>query len=109
TLAGPAGWAVGGLIGAALGSIVGAADEASGDQSTYDLIRAKLTKDSSALVLLADAPKVDELLAETRKDAREVVERDVRDELKGRLEEALIEAARQPVASPKVEPQPSVH
>ncbi len=110
-LAGPAGAAAGGSLGMALGGLFGAADEEVSDQPVFDIIRAKLGKDSSALVLLADEGYVDKLVTETRKDAREVYQQNVREELRGRLDEALREAAAHPVpqASEKPGPQPGAH
>ncbi|HEY6001609.1 MAG TPA: DUF1269 domain-containing protein [Anaeromyxobacter sp.] len=110
-LAGPAGVAAFGTLGLALGGLFGAADEEDTDQPTFDIIRSKLGKDSSALVLLADEGFVDRLLATTGKDAREVYQQKVREELRGRLDEALREAAAHPVpqASQKPGPQPGAH
>lgn len=110
-LAGPAGMATGGALGLALGGLFGTADEEVSDQPVFDIIRAKLSKDSSALVLLADEGYVDRLVAETGKDAREVYQQEVREELRGRLDEALREAAAYPVpqASQKPAAQPDAH
>ena len=110
-LAGPAGMAMGGALGTALGGIFGAADEDVSDEPAFDIIRGKLSKDSSALVLLADEGYVDRLVAATGKDAREVYQQKVREELRGRLDEALREAAANPVpqASQKPGTQPGVH
>ncbi len=110
-LAGPAGIATGGALGLALGGLFGAADEEESDQPVFDIIRAKLSKDSSALVLLADEGYVDRLVAATGKDAREVYQQNVREELRGRLDEALREAAANPVPQASQQPgtQPGVH
>ncbi len=110
-LAGPAGMAMGGALGTALGGIFGAADEDVNDEPVFDIIRAKLGKDSSALVLLADESYVDRLVAATGKDAREVYQQKVREELRGRLDEALREAAVNPVPQAPQKPgaQPDVH
>ncbi len=110
-LAGPAGMAAGGALGLALGGLFGAADEEESDQPVFDIIRAKLGRDSSALVLLADEGFVDKLLAVTGKDAREVYQQKMREELRGRLDEALREAAANPVpqASQKPTAHPDVH
>jgi uncharacterized membrane protein len=109
-LAGPAGLAAGGAFGAAMGGLVGAADEDDVDRPMFDVIRAKLSRDSSALVLLADKPFVDQLITAMGKDAKEVYQQDVREGLRGRLDEALREAASYPVAQPKQVPsQPPVH
>jgi uncharacterized membrane protein len=110
SIAGPAGMAAGGALGLALGGIFGSADEES-DQPVYDIIRAKLGKDSSALILLADQGHVDNLLAATGKDAREVYQQNVREELRGRLDEAVREAAASPAPqAPRTSPQqPGVH
>ncbi len=110
-LAGPAGAAAGGSVGMAIGGLFGATDEELGDQPVFDIIRAKLGKDSSALILLADEGYVDKLLAATRTDAREVYQQNVREELRGRLDEALREAAAHPVPQTSQKPgaQPSAH
>jgi hypothetical protein len=110
-LAGPAGMAAVGTLGMALGGLFGTTDEEENDQPVFDVIRAKLSKDSSALVLLADEGYVDKLVAATGGDAREVYQQEVREELRGRLDEALREAAANPVPqSPqKPGPQPGVH
>jgi uncharacterized membrane protein len=109
-LAGPVGVAAGGALGMALGGIVGAADEETSDEPTFEIIRAKLSRDSSALVLLADEQYVDKLIAATRKEARDVYQQNVREELRGRLDEALREAAaRQPSRAPHTGAQPSAH
>ncbi len=110
-LAGPAGMAVGGAVGSALGGLVGAADEEVNDQPVLDVIRSKLPKGSSALVLLADEGNVDRLIAAVGKNAREVYQQSVRDELRGRLDEALREAAERPIpqAAQKPGPQPGAH
>jgi uncharacterized membrane protein len=110
TLAGPAGVAAGGTLGMALGGIIGEADEAANDEPMFVIIRAKLSRDSSALVLLADDQYVDKLIAGTRKDARDVYQQNVREELRGRLDEALREAAaRPPPRAPGAGAQPGVH
>jgi len=72
SLAGPVGLAVGGSLGAVFGTLLGAADEEDVDQPFFDIIRAKLDKDSSALVLLADEGLVDQFLAANRTVAREM-------------------------------------
>jgi uncharacterized membrane protein len=108
-LAGPAGVATGGSLGMALGGLVGAEDEET-DQPMLDVIRSKLGKNSSALVLLADEGYVDRLVAAC-KDAREVYQQTVREELRGRLDEALSEAAGKavPQASQTPAAHPDVH
>ncbi len=110
-LAGPAGMAAGGALGVAFGGLFGAADEEDVDQPVFNIIRAKLGRDCSALVLLADEGYVDKLLAATGKDAREVYQQKMRDELRGRLDEALREAAASPVPQTSQKPaaQPDVH
>ena len=111
TLAGPAGVAAGGALGLTLGGIIGTADEESSDEPTFEIIRAKLSRDSSALVLLADEEYVDKLVAATRKDARDVYQQSVREELRGRLDEALREAASRPSFPAPSQPgaHPNVH
>ncbi len=110
-LAGPAGMAAGGALGSALGGLLGATDEEYSDQPVFDIIRSKLPKGSSALVLLADEGYVDKLIAATGKSGREVYQQPVRDELRGRLDEALREAAARPVTAPAQKPaaQPGAH
>ncbi len=108
-LAGPAGAAAGGSLGMAVGALFGATDEELSDQPVFDIIRAKLGKDSSALVLLADEGYVDKLVTESRKDARDVYQQNVREELRGRLDEALREAAAHPVPQEEPGPQPGAH
>ncbi len=110
-LAGPAGMAAGGALGASIGGLFGAADEEYSDQPIFDVIRSKLPKGSSALVLLADEGYVDRLIAATGKSAREVYQQTVRDELRGRLDEALREAAARPIpqTAQKPAPQPGAH
>ncbi len=110
-IAGPAGMAAGGALGATLGGLFGAADEEEVDQPVFEVIRSKLPKDSSALVLLADEGYVDALIAATGKNARDVYQQSMRDELRGRLDEALREAAARPIsqAAQKPAPQPGAH
>ncbi len=110
-LAGPPGAAMGGALGVVLGELLGVADEEGSDRTMFDVIRSKLPKDSSALVLLADDGYVDKLVAAVGKDAREVYGQTVREELRGRLDEALREAATRPAAQPsqRPAPQPGVH
>ena len=96
-LAGPPGVAIGGAVGATIGGLLGGVDEETVNEKMFGVVRSKLTKNSSALVLLADARHVDDLLGSTRRGAREVYEQPIREELKGRLEEALREAAENPV------------
>jgi len=110
-LAGPAGAAAGGALGLSLGGLFGAADEEDTDEPAFDVIRAKLGKDSSALVLLADEGYVDRLIAAAGKDAREVYQQNVREELRGRLDEAVREAAANPVPQASQNPpaRPGVH
>jgi uncharacterized membrane protein len=110
-LAGPAGMAAGGAVGASLGGLLGAASEADTNQSIYAVIRAKLSKNSSALVLLADAKYVDALLASASIGAREVYQQVVREELRGRLDDALREAMRNPAPQsyPMGQSWPSAH
>jgi uncharacterized membrane protein len=111
TFAGAPGMAVGGLIGAALGGLLGAADEEGTDRRIFDVIKSKLEKDSSALVLLSDAEYVDELIKDAGKSARDVYQQNVREELRGRLEEAVREAAEHPIprTGQQPGPQPSMH
>ena len=96
-LAGPAGMAAGGAVGASLGGVLGAASEDDENESIYSVIRGKLAKNSSALVLLADAKYVDTLLRAAGAGAREVYQQIVREDLRGDLDEALREAIANPV------------
>ena len=109
TLAGPAGVAAGGALGLALGGLIGATDEEVSDEPTFEIIRSKLTRNSSALVLLADEEYVDKLVAGTRKDAREVYQKNMREELRGRLDEALREFAAHPSSPQTGAQQPHIH
>ncbi|MBS2031981.1 MAG: DUF1269 domain-containing protein [Deltaproteobacteria bacterium] len=92
-VAGPAGIGAGGALGAAVGGLLGTTDEEEADHTIFDIIRAKLLKNSSALVLLAEDTYVDELVVSTRAEAVDIYQSVVREELRGRLEEALREAA----------------
>ena len=110
-LAGPVGMAAGGALGASLGGVLGAASEDDANQSIYDVIRSKLSKNSSALILLADGQYVDALLAAAAAGAREVYQQTVREGLRGRLDDALREAIRNPVPQtyPMGQSRPAAH
>lgn len=99
-IAGPVGAAAGGLLGGALGGIAAAADET--DQPLYDVIRGKLEKGTSAILLLADDRVIDKMLAELGPLGVDKMRRNVREELRGRLEEAVRQVARS-------EAQPTAH
>lgn len=99
-IAGPIGVAAGGLLGGALGGIAAAADEM--DQPLYDVIRGKLEKGSSAILLLADDRVVDKMLAELGPLGVDKMRRNVSNELRGRLDEAVRQVARS-------ETQPTAH
>jgi len=86
-LAGPAGMAAGAALGGAIGGIAGAADE--DDQPLYTVIRGKMDKDTSAILLLADDKIVDRMLKEFGPDGVEKLRRVVSDQLRGNLDAAV--------------------
>jgi uncharacterized membrane protein len=90
-LAGPVGAAAGAAFGGSLGAIAGASDE--DDKPLYTVIRGKLDKNSSALLLLADEKIVDRMLKELGPQGAESFRRTVSDELAGNLEAAIEVAA----------------
>ena len=92
-IAGPAGMAVGATLGGAMGGIIGATD--ADEQSFYSVIRAKLEKGTSAVILLADEQIVDRMLKELGPSGTEKFRRTVREELRGNLEVAVRVAAQQ--------------
>jgi uncharacterized membrane protein len=92
-IAGPPGMAVGAALGGAMGGILGAADE--DERPFFTVIRGKLEKDTSAILLLADDPIVDRMLKEFGPSGVEKLRRKVSDELRGNLEAAVRVVARQ--------------
>ncbi len=97
-IAGPPGVAVGAALGGAMGGIIGAADE--DERPFFTVIRGKLEKDTSAVLLLADQEIVDRMLKEFGPSGVEKFRRNVSDELRGDLEEAVrVVAQQQPEAS----------
>jgi uncharacterized membrane protein len=92
-LAGPLGMAAGAALGGALGGITGAADE--DDQPLYTVIRGKMDKNSSAILLLADDKIVDRMVKEFGPQGVETLRRRVSDELRGNLEAAVRAIARE--------------
>ncbi len=99
-IAGPIGAAAGGLLGGALGGIAAAADET--DQPLYNVIRGKLEKGTSAILLLADDDVIDKMLTELGPLGVDKMKRNVANELRGRLDEAVRQAALN-------EPHPTAH
>ncbi len=93
-LAGPVGAAVGGSFGAAMGGIVGAVDEDE-DEPVYEVIRGKLEKDSSAILLLADDEVIDKMFAALEKLGVDSLRRRISEELRGQLVAAVRVAARE--------------
>lgn len=93
-LAGPAGAAVGGSFGAAMGGIIGAVDEDE-DQPVYEVIRGKLEKDSSAILLLADDEIIDRMFAALEKQGVDSLRRSISESLRGQLVAAVRVAARE--------------
>lgn len=94
---GPAGVAAGAIVGGALGGIAGASEV--NEQPTYTIIRGKLAKNSSAIVLLADEDKVDRMLKELGPEGVDTMRRPVSDEARWSLEAAIREAAREEPAT----------
>jgi uncharacterized membrane protein len=83
-----------------LGGIIGASDADA--QSFHTVIRGKLEKDTSALLLLADEEIVDRMLQELGPSGIEKLRRTVSDELRGNLEAAV-----RVVAQPQAEGAPA--
>ncbi len=97
-VAGPAGMAVGATLGGALGGIAGAADE--DEQPLYEVIRGKLAKDTSAILLLAEKEIVDRMMKELGTEGVDTLRREVSDDLRGDLDAAVRAAAREPAPAP---------
>ena len=100
-LAGPVGMAAGGAFGAAYGGILGAVDQEE-EQPLYEVIRGKMEKGSSAIVLLADDDVVDEMFNALQKLGVDSLRRPIADSLRGQLIEAVRDTARE-------QPQPTAH
>jgi uncharacterized membrane protein len=90
-IAGPAGMAVGAALGGALGGITGAADE--DEQPLYQVIRGKMAKDTSAILLLAEQAIVDRMMKEFGDEAIDTLRREVSESLRGNLEAAVRQVA----------------
>jgi uncharacterized membrane protein len=72
-LAGPPGIAVGLLLGMIIGAEIGpSSDTESEPQAFADQLRAAVPRSSSALVLIADAPDVDEMVAALGESAKRI-------------------------------------
>jgi uncharacterized membrane protein len=97
-LAGPAGVAVGATLGGALGGIAGAAD--TDEEPLYTVIRGKLAKDTSAILLLADSEIVDRMFEDVGSQGVEMFKRDVSESARGHLDQAVREAAREQAPAP---------
>lgn len=88
-LAGPPGIAVGLVMGSLTGSLAGRPTQIEAEPDAIaDQLRAVVPRSSSAIVAIAPAPEVDELLASVSEDAQSVVRRTLSAE-----EEAAFEAA----------------
>jgi uncharacterized membrane protein len=96
-LAGPTGLAAGAALGASLGGVVGALDE--NEKPFYAVLRGKLEKNTSAILLLADEKLVDRMLSELGPDGVETMRRKVSDAVQGDLIAAVHEVARQDAAA----------
>ena len=98
-LAGPVGMAVGGSFGAAYGGILGEVDQEE-EEPLYEVIRGKMEKGTSAILLLADDEVVDKFFAAFEKLGSDSLRRSISDTLRGQLVAAVRVAAR-------AEPQPT--
>jgi uncharacterized membrane protein len=98
-LGGPPGIAVGLLVGSLIGAQAGAADEVETEpQALADLLREAVPVGSSAVVLIAQAPDVDEMVAALSDGARGVSRQTLTAEQGAELELSLSTA---PPASPE--------
>jgi uncharacterized membrane protein len=97
-VAGPAGIAAGAALGGALGGIAGAVDE--DERPLYTVIRGKMEKDTSAILLLADPKIVDRMLKEFGPQGVDTLRRTVSDELAGDLDAAVRAVAREEQPAP---------
>ncbi|MDH3226567.1 MAG: DUF1269 domain-containing protein [Thermoleophilia bacterium] len=90
-IGGPAGFVVGGLLGTGAGAATGKAVERDSDEGrAYDEIKQVLEKGSSALVLIAARPTLDEFEAAfTAAAVATAVDQAISDEEAARLAEAL--------------------
>lgn len=100
-LAGPVGVAVGGSLGAAYGGILGAIDQDE-DRPLYEVIRGKMEKGTSAILLLADDDVIDKMFGAFEKLGIDSLRRSISDSLRGELVAAVRVVARE-------EPQPTAH
>jgi uncharacterized membrane protein len=89
-LLGPPGIAVGLLFGGVLGAESGSAsDKEVEPQVLAEQLRATVPRSSSAIVLIANAPDVDEMLAALGESAQDVIRRSLTPEEQARLEASL--------------------
>jgi uncharacterized membrane protein len=92
---GPPGMAVGFLTGALVGAHLGGEKEVEAEpQALVDALREAIPKPSSAIVMFAPAPEVDELLAALGEDATDVVRRTLSEDEVAALEASLKSAPR---------------
>jgi uncharacterized membrane protein len=97
-LLGPPGIALGLLVGGVIGSQTGTASDVEAEpQELADQLREAIPPSSSAIVLIAEAADVDEMLAALRDDVEDVTRQAVTAEQAARLEASLSAA---PPASP---------
>jgi uncharacterized membrane protein len=89
-LAGPPGIAVGLLLGMVIGAEIGPSSDAEPEpQVVAEKLRAAVPKSSSALVLIADAPDVDEMLAALGETAQRTTRRTLTTDQVAELEASL--------------------
>lgn len=94
-LLGPPGIAVGLIVGAIVGYRVGGSKEVEDEpQALADALREAVPNSSSAIVMIAPAAEVDELLAALGEGAADVVRRTLSDEEEAALEASLRAAPR---------------
>jgi uncharacterized membrane protein len=98
-LAGPPGIAVGLLVGTVIGAERGPASDTEPEpRALADQLREALPRSSSAVVLIAGAPDVDEMLAALGDSARHIARQTLGTDQVGKLEASLSAA---PTASPE--------
>jgi uncharacterized membrane protein len=89
-LGGPPGIAVGLLLGAIVGANVGRPDEVEAEpQALTERLREGVRRGSSAIVMVAPAAEVDEMLAALGEDAQDLVRRTLADDETAALEASL--------------------
>jgi uncharacterized membrane protein len=97
-LAGPLGFAVGTVTGAALGSQLGAPSETDAEpEPLAERLRAAVPRSGSAIVLIADADDVEEMIAAISEGSSEVIRRALTSEEVAAVQASL---AGSPAASP---------